>query len=127
MEDKYLTELVRCLKEDGIKTGKAIGGHLPVLPHGQIVLHIQDSDVFLMAGAVGNQETDELNHNKVSGLAFAVKEYTSAMERAPLLRTRALDPADGYCLLADFNGVVLAGQELEKGWGYQFATLEMGL
>ena len=29
---------------------------------------------------------------------------------------------EGFRVLADFNGVVLAGQELEADWGYKFAT-----
>ena len=29
---------------------------------------------------------------------------------------------EGFRVLADFNGIVLAGQELEDDWGYKFAT-----
>lgn len=48
-----------------------------------------------------------------------VHEYTSLMERAPLLQSDTGN--DSYRLLADFNGVILAGKEKGR-YGYQFAT-----
>lgn len=122
MKNKYFAELSRRLKEDGISTGDAGERHLPILLRGQVAMNVMEGGaVYLMPEASGNQEAGELYH-KVSGLASAVKEYTSAMDWAPPLEAVGLDKAEGYRLLADFNGVVLAGQELEKDWGYQFAT-----
>lgn len=122
MENKYFAELARRLREDGINTGDGASGRLPVLLHGQVSMHVaESSDVFLMPEASGDQEAGDLYH-QVSRLAAEVKEYTMAMERAPLLEGVDLDPADGFRLLADFNGVLLAGQELERGRGYQFVT-----
>lgn len=46
-------------------------------------------------------------------LADMVKEYISAMEQAPILHAKSLD--EDYRLLADFNGYVLAGLEMETG------------
>lgn len=120
MENKYFAELARRLNEDGVSTGEKNDNRLQVLLHGKLVINVtQSGDVLLMPEASGNQEAGELYH-EVSRLACAVKEYTQAIERAPLLQARALD--EPFRLLADFNGVVLAAYELEKGRGYKFAT-----
>ena len=122
MDNKYFPELARRLREDGISAGEGTGDRLPVLLHGQMAMHATRSgDVLLMPEASGDQEAGELYH-QVSRLSGEVEEYTSAMERASLLEGVGLDPADGFRLLADFNGVLLAGQELKRGWGYQFVT-----
>ena len=122
MKNRYFTELARRLKEDGISVGTAGEGHLPIQLHGQVVMNVMwKGTVLLMPSASGDQEAGEL-YGQVSGLASAVKEYTSAMEWAPRMEADGLDKAEGYRLLADFNGVVLAGQKLEKGRGYQFGT-----
>lgn len=120
MENKYFAELARRLKEDGVSTGESASGCLTVLLHGQAVIIVgKSSDIFLTPEGSGNQEASELYH-QVSGSAAAVKEYTSAIERAPLLRARALE--EPFRLLVDFNGVVLAGYEMERNRGYKFAT-----
>lgn len=122
MKKRYFTELARRLKGDGVSVGEAGESHLPIQLHGQAAMNVTwEGTVILMPNASGDQEAGEL-YDKVSRLASAVKEYTSAMEWAPLLEAAGLDKAEGYRLLADFNGVVLAGQKLEKGRGYQFAT-----
>ena len=120
MDNKYFAELARRLNEDGISTGEKNDNRLQVLLHGKLVINVtQSGDVLLMPEASGNQEAGELYH-EVSRLACAVKEYTQAIERAPVLQARALD--EPFRLLADFNGVVLAAYEMEKGRGYKFAT-----
>ncbi|MEA4955127.1 MAG: hypothetical protein VB096_06395 [Pseudoflavonifractor sp.] len=43
-----------------------------------------------------------------------VKEYMTAIERAPLLKATALD--ENFKLLAEFNGAVFAGRETECGY-----------
>lgn len=121
MKNKYFAELARRLLEDRIFT-EVSGDRLSVLLREQAVMNVtQDGTVLLLVEKSGNREADELYH-KVSQLASFVKEYTLAMERAPLLEAEGLDQSFGYRVLADFNGVVLAGQTLDKDWGYQFAT-----
>ena len=122
MENKYFKELARRLKELDIEVGKAGDHALPILLHGQTAITVrQSSDIFLAPESSGNQEAGELYH-RVSGLAREVKEYTAAMERAPVLKASGLE--EDFRVLADFNGVVLAGHEMEKGRGYKFATWE---
>lgn len=59
-------------------------------------------------------------YGTVAGISAQVHEYTEAMAAAPPLAAEGLH--EGFRLLADFNGVVLAGQELDQGWGYKFVT-----
>ena len=63
-----------------------------------------------------------VNHiyDTVEEISAQVYEYTEAMASAPPLVADGLH--EGFRLLADFNGVVLAGQELEADWGYKFIT-----
>ena len=58
-----------------------------------------------------------VNHiyDTVEEISAQVYEYTEAMASAPPLVADGLH--EGFRLLADFNGVVLAGQELEADWG----------
>ena len=56
---------------------------------------------------------------KVTPISETVYEYVSLMKRAPLLQSDSGN--QDYSLLADFNGVILAGKELGES-GYKFAT-----
>ena len=64
-------------------------------------------------------EAGELYH-KVAQTADEVYAYVEAVQTAPLLHASGL--SEKFHLLADFGGAVLAGRELENGWGYQFVT-----
>ena len=64
-------------------------------------------------------EASELYH-KVAQTAEEVYAYVEAIQTAPLLHASGL--SEKFHLLADFGGAVLAGRELENGWGYQFVT-----
>lgn len=120
MDNQFFAELSRRLREDGISTGEETKRCLPVLLNGQVVMNVaQSSEVFAMPGALDTPEANELYH-QVAGTARLVKEYTQAMELAPPLKGISLD--EPYRLLADFNGTVLAGHEVEHGGGYLFAT-----
>ena len=64
-------------------------------------------------------EADELYH-RTTPIAEMVREYMTAIEKSPPLKARALD--EDFRLLAEFNGIVLAGRETEKCYGYKFVT-----
>lgn len=57
---------------------------------------------------------------RVRGIAFTTREYMNLLDKAPPLTADGLE--DGYNLLAEFNGTVLAGR-LTK-YGAQFITWE---
>ena len=59
-------------------------------------------------------------YDAAARISGQVHEYITAMETVPFLNADGLH--ESFRLLAEFNGVVLAGQELERDWGYKFVT-----
>ena len=120
MENKYFTELAHRLQAAGITTGHPERNQLTVLLNDQSVLFVSsESDVFLLPAGSNPPEASELYH-KVAQTAEEVYAYVEAIQTAPLLHASGL--SEKFHLLADFGGAVLAGRELENGWGYQFVT-----
>ena len=120
MENKYFAELARRLRAAGITAGHPEKNRLTVLLNNQPVLSVSaGSDVFLLPAGINQPEASELYH-KVAQTADEVYAYVEAVQTAPLLHASGL--SEKFHLLADFGGAVLAGRELENGWGYQFVT-----
>ena len=120
LENKYFTELAHRLQAAGITTGHPERNQLTVLLNDQPVLFVSsESDVFLLPAGSNNMEASELYH-RVAQTADEVYAYVEAVQSAPLLHASGL--SEQFHLLADFGGAVLAGRELENGWGYQFVT-----
>lgn len=120
MENKYFAELARRLRAAGITAGRSEKNRLTVLLNNQPVLSVSaGSDVFLLPAGSNQPEAGELYH-KVAQTADEVYAYVDAVQTAPLLHASGL--SEEFHLLADFGGAVLAGRELENGWGYQFVT-----
>ncbi len=120
MKYKYLTELSRRLSVDGIQSTIREDQRLDVFLHDRTVLYVSPaSDVFLLPAGNQNEEASELYH-QVAVTADEVYGYVEATEKALPLRAPGLQ--EEFCLLADFGGAVLAGQERENGLGYQFVT-----
>lgn len=120
MENKYFAELARRLRAAGITAGHPEKNRLTVLLNNQPVLSVSaGSDVFLLPAGSNQPEAGELYH-KVAQTADEVYAYVEAVQTAPLLHASGL--SEEFHLLADFGGAVLAGRELENGWGYQFVT-----
>ena len=120
LENKYFAELARRLRAAGITAGHPEKNRLTVLLNNQPVLSVSaGSDVFLLPAGSNQPEAGELYH-KVAQTADEVYAYVEAVQTAPLLHVSGL--SEKFHLLADFGGAVLAGRELENGWGYQFVT-----
>ena len=120
MNDKFFPELARRLKREGIDTGPVEKERLPVLADGRAaVLVMPRGTVAFNADVERGPEADSV-YDLTFRLSREVYEYTEAMASAPPLVADGLH--EGFRLLAEFNGVVLAGQELEGTWGYKFAT-----
>ena len=79
----------------------------------------RDGDEFRHTWWPRGPEADSV-YDLTFALSREVREYTEAMASAPPLVAEGLH--EGFRLLADFNGIVLAGQELEGNRGYKFAT-----
>ena len=120
LENKYFAELARRLRAAGITADHPEKNRLTVLLNNQPVLSVSaGGDVFLLPAGSNQPEAGELYH-KVAQTADEVYAYVEAVQTAPLLHASGL--SEKFHLLADFGGAVLAGRELENGWGYQFVT-----
>ena len=125
MNEKFFPELARRLRQEGIATGPADENRLPVLLDGQEVMWVDPQGyIVLVAGMQDSPEATEI-YCTVRDNTFLVNEYTRAMASAPVLEAVGLH--EEFRLLAEYDGVVLAGQELEGDWGYKFATWRRSL
>lgn len=116
--EKYFAELSRILAHEGIGTAPPEHNRLPVLLDGKSACHVEpNGGVVHFPDDLKSPEADELYHTTAS-IGRMVMEYMTGMEQAPALKAVGLD--EDYRLLAEFNGVVLAGRETEKGYGYKF-------
>ena len=125
MNENFFPELARRLRQEGIATGPAEKGRLPVLLDNQEVMWVEPLGyIVLVAEATDDPKADQI-YCTVRDCSFLVNEYTRAMASAPLLEADGLHKE--FRLLAEYDGVVLAGQELEGDWGYKFATWRRSL
>lgn len=120
MNEKYFPELARRLRQQNIETGKPTKSSLPVLVDGREAMWIETTgSIVLKAGALDDPLVDQVYETAIRTSA-QVYEYTEAMASAPRLEADGL--RENFRLLASFNGVVLAGREMEGGLGYEFTT-----
>lgn len=120
MNDKFFSELARRLKREGIATGPVEKGCLPVLADGRAAVLVMSHGTVAFNADVERGPEADIVYDLTFALSREVREYTEAMASAPPLVAEGLH--EGFRVLADFNGIVLAGQELEADWGYKFAT-----
>ena len=118
-QNRYFQELTLNLQHEGFtvkpKTGEDL---LPVELDGRHLCLAADT------GAVRYRKADAADDHRSAALDRAISiakttsEYMSQMEAAPPLTASGL--TGDYRLLADFNGVVLAGHPTQ--YGVQFVT-----
>ena len=120
MNDKFFSELARRLQKEGIATAPVENARLPVLVDGRKVIWIEPrGNNYVKAGVLDDPLVDRV-YETAARTSVLVYEYTEAMASAPQLTADGLH--GDFRLLAEYNGVVLAGQELERDWGYKFVT-----
>ena len=125
MNEKFFPELARRLRQEGIDTGPAEEKRLPVLVNGQEAMWVEtDGYIVLTARARDDPDASRI-YETVRQWSAPVYEYTDAIASAPVLKAVGLH--EEFRLLAEYDGVVLAGQELEGDWGYKFATWRRSL
>ena len=120
MSKKFFPELARRLRQKGVLTGPVEENRLPVLLNGQDAIWVEpQGSIVIAAKFVDDPEANRI-YETVRGLSSPVYEYTDAVASAPVLKAVGLH--EEFRLLAEYDGIVLAGQELEQCQGYQFVT-----
>ena len=117
-KDRYLREAAIVLAREGFHTDRTHTGGLRVLLDGKPLCEATENGGITYR----NEDIDEperLNaKDKVYEVVRTTAEYMQQMETAPALKADGLE--DGYKVLADFNGIVLAG--IQSKYGVQFVT-----
>lgn len=127
----FLSEIGIVLRRDGYDTSVPDNGLLPILADGLPLCRISETGSVRYRDAdIGSLEREDALH-EVTQTAETVSEYIKLMDAAPLLKAQGLD--ETYRLLADFNGVVLAGHSSRLGvqfvtwdWDYERTGVSQG-
>lgn len=116
--EKLLREISRTLWYNDFKTEFVNDNSLIVVLDEKPLCKIADTgSVRYRELDIGDQQrNDALDH--VIEISKTVSEYMSLLASAPPLNVSSLD--EGYQLLAEFNGTILAGHETSRG--VQFVT-----
>lgn len=118
--EKYFAELTRVLAQKEIRAAPPERSSLPILLNSQPACHVESiGGTVRFPSDLRSMEANELYHQVVP-IAQTVKEYMLAVEQAPPLEAEGL--GGDFRVLAKFNGVVLAAEEMECGWGFNFIT-----
>ena len=120
MNEKFLPELSRRLRREGIATGPLKENRLPILVDGRPAMRVdQEGMILLPPGAVDDPQVSR-TYDAVAGTAAQVWEYTTAIAAAPPVKNEGT--ASKFRLLSEFNSILLAGRELAQDMGYEFVT-----
>ena len=113
-KDRYLRETAIVLAREGFQTGKTDTGKLRVLLDGVPLCEVTENGGITYR----NEDINEPERVAAKDIVRTTAEYMRQMETAPFLKADGLE--DGYKVLADFNGIVLAG--IQSKYGVQFVT-----
>lgn len=117
---RYLEEVAISLKRAGYDTGQIEDRHLPVSWNGSYLCRISGKGSVLYRQQNVDANGAQVELQNVIDIAKTTSEYMAMMERAPQLKARDLE--GDYRVLADFNGIVLAGHP--TSYGVRFNTWE---
>ena len=112
-QTRYLREAAIVLAKEGFQSDEIHADRLCVLLDGLPLCEVTESGGI----AYRNEDIDEPERiaakDKVYEIVRTTAEYMRQMEMAPFLKADSLE--DGYKVLADFNGTVLAGVQSKHG------------
>ena len=120
MSEKFFSELSRRLRRESIATGELADDRLPVLQDGQEAMWIGPKGTIFLKSELAHDQSCGRLYDRVAGISVQVREYTTVIEAAPQLKAEGLH--ENFRLLSEYNGLVLAGREMEGSLGYEFAT-----
>ena len=117
--DRYFSELQLQLRQTGFESGEVKDGSVDVLWEGAALCRATDrGNIFYHSQDIVDGQSDAFQ--KVLDVTRTVSEYMGQMDKAPPLT--CTDLRDGFKLLAEFNGTVLAGRKYDSMPGHQFVT-----
>ena len=106
-KNRYLRETAIVLAREGFHTDRTHIGRLRVLLDGAPLCEVTENGGITYR----NEDIDEPERLDAKDKGYEIvrttAEYMRQMETAPFLKADGLE--DGYKVLADFNGIVLAG------------------
>ena len=112
-KNRYLSEAAIVLAREGFQTDRTHTDGLRVQLDGSTLCEVTESGGI----AYRNEDINEPERidakDKVYEITRTIAEYMRQMETAPFLKADGLE--DGYKVLADFNGTVLAGVQSKHG------------
>ena len=115
-QTRYFREAAIVLAKEGFQLDEVHTDRLCILLDGSPLCEVTGSG----GVAYRNEDIDEPERiaakDKVYEIVRTTAEYMRQMEMAPFLKADGLE--DGYKVLADFNGIVLAG--IQSKYGAQF-------
>ena len=117
-QTRYLREAAIVLAREGFQTGKTDTGKLRVLLDGSPLCEVTENGGITYRNEDINEPERVAAKDMVYEIVRNTAEYMRQMETAPFLKADGLE--DGYKVLADFNGTVLAG--VQSKHGVQFVT-----
>ena len=117
-KDRYLRETAIVLAREGFQTVKTDTGKLRVLLDGAPLCEVTENGGITYRNEDINEPERIAAKDKVYEIVRTTAEYMRQMETAPALKADGLE--NGYKVLADFNGTVLAGSPSK--YGVQFVT-----
>ena len=112
-KDRYLRETAIVLAREGFQTGKTDTGKLRVLLDGAPLCEVTENGGITYRNEDINEPERVAAKDMVYEIVRNTAEYMRQMETAPFLKADGLE--DGYEVLADFNGTVLAGVQSKHG------------
>ena len=118
IRERYFKELAIVLQKEGFTPLPEQEQRLPVAWNGHRLCWITETGGVRYVPQDVNTIEAEHACAKAIDLAAAVQEYAAAMESAPVLEAKGLESS--FCLLSEFNNVILAGHQTQHGT--QFIT-----
>ena len=127
-QTRYLREAAIVLAKEGFQLDEVHTDRLCILLDGAPLCEVTENGGI----AYRNKDIDEPERiaakDKVYEIVRNTAEYMRQMETAPVLKADGLE--DGYKVLADFNGTVLAGVQSKHGvhfvtwdWAYDLMLI----
>ena len=119
--DRYFGEIGLQLRRAGFETGAPDEWYLPVTWEGTPLCRVTGKgSVQYNEADIAGERREAFHH--VLDIRDRVTEYMRRMENGP--RVEATGLHEDYRLLAEYNGIVLAGHKFNDAPGHQFTTWE---